>query len=503
MKNFTREAKFIRCAACIIVSTMFSFPVFSDEGWEINLQSSLDVNLFMNVDRTERLYDYEYRAGFDNPPLLSIDMELFHGPWTFITEGSILSLRSPMVFDKYSLFSPLVKLAFLEYEDDFIYFSAGRRKQSIGVSDYSQFVNKDMPFYDGVNISVGRGFGFRFDSLVSVSNMSWINSYTETYVTSPFVDGVVDSHDEQYDKYFIYHALSYVGKTWYAMVGEPAILGNSKTPPELSIFTNIHNENSKWANVGIEFQFAKMFGDTLLTHITGAIDDLPMLPEHSEPPMLVKTPNALSIGGGIRWHAIQGDRFVYPSFDADRGIRRNIHFGEMSGGLIISFDYMGASRWMYVRTNLHHSSLTFFPGFQSFYNYFFNPYFVSKPDHYALSYGSKYGGDSQLLVLKGSYESKKTKFTGVVELALLGQDAQERFTNINYWGASDLSTDPNAENYAKDWISSGNIQPVVTIELSMERGLADWISIYTGAHLVVSSFLETKFRANLGATVQF
>lgn len=492
--------KFMSTLVGFMLLAMFSLSAFSGDGWDLNLQSSLDFNVFRSIDRTERLYDSEYRAGFENNPLLQIDLNLYHGPWTFLSEGSIFSLRPPVALDTLSLFSPLVKLAFLEYDGDFIFFSAGRRKQSIGVSDHSQFVNRDMPFLDGVNVSVGKGRGFRFDSLISVSNTSRIDEYS---YTTPFDTTYEDAHGGQYDKYFIYHAFSYVGDSWYVMIGEPAVLGNPKTPADFSIFTNIHNENSERANVGIEFQVAKMFGNTLLTHMTGAIDDLPMLASHSSPIMLAKTPNAVSIGGGIRWHAIQGKQFAYPSFDSDRGIRKNTRFGEMSGGLILSLEYIGTSRWMYVRTSHHHSAATFFPGYQSFYNYFFNPWFESEPDHYALSYGSKYGGDAQLIVLRGTYESKNLKLNGVLELALLGQDAQARFKDTNQWGAATLSTDPNDANYSRNWISSGNIKPLLIVDLSVERGMTDWLTVYGGASLSVSSFLVNNVRGSLGATVQF
>ena len=108
-----------------------------------------------------------------------------------------------------------------------------------------------------------------------------------------------------------------------------------------------------------------------------------------------------------------------------------------------------------------------------------------------------------MIVLKGSFEATKTKFNGSVEWALLGKDAQTRYQNINYWGESDLSVEPEDENFSRNWISSGDIQHIVIVDLSIERGLTSWLSAYAGTSLFVSTFLPTKFRVNLGATVQF
>ena len=497
----------------ILMVAPVSIFSFGGDVYEVSIQSNIDLNIINpELDRSARMYDSEYIEGFNNRPLLDLGLSLFQGPWKFQTEISILSLRPPLLLDASSLFSPMVKRAYLEYDTPFFYASIGRRKQSIGISDHNLFVNRDMPFHDGLNISVGNATGFRFDSLISVANTSRISEYD---YTSPFV-WVWDSADEkmilgndedpfngQYYKYFMYHALSYVGKTWYAMIGESAILGNPKTPADFSIFTNIHNENSERANVAIEIQIAKTFEEKVLVYLMGAVDDLPMLASHMTPSMLAKTPSAVGIGGGIGWHAIEGDRFTFPSFDPDAGMRKNTRFGEMEGGLIISLDYSGLSRWMYVRTNQHHSASTFFPGYQSFYNYFFNPWFVSEPDHFSVPYGVKYGGDSQLLVLKGTYETERTKIVGTVELALLGQDAQSRYGDIDYWGNANLSTsDPEDSNYSKKWISSGNIQPLLVMDIAIERGITEWLTAYAGISFLTASFTDDKLILNLGMTAQ-
>lgn len=503
MNRLSRQI--LRKSQLLVMVFMLLIPVsifsFGGDSWEISAQSSLDFNLFIpDIDRTERMYDSEYLAGFNNRPLVDLGLSLFHGPWTFQTEIAILSLRPPIVLDTRSLFSPMVKRAYLEYDTPFMYMSIGRRKQSIGISDHNMFVNRNMPFYDGINISVGKETGFRFDSLISASNTTRISDYD---YTSPFDDVSTDPRNGQYSKYFMYHALSYTGETWYAMIGEAAILGNPKTPADVSIFTNIHNENSERANVAIEFQAAKTFKDDFLIYIMGAVDDLPMLASHSSSTMLAKTPNAVGLGGGIRWHAIKGEDFAYPSFNADTGIRKNTQFGAMSGGLIVSLDYTALSRWMYVRTDKHHSATTFFPGYQSFYNYFFNPWFVSEPDHFALPYGSKYGGDSQLIVLKSTHETEKTKIMGTVELALLGKDAQARYRDTDYWGNADLDdSDPAAENYSSKWITSGNIQPLLVVDLTVERGITSWLTAYAGASVLTASFIDDLFVLNLGVTAQ-
>jgi hypothetical protein len=158
---------------------------------------------------------------------------------------------------------------------------------------------------------------------------------------------------------------------------------------------------------------------------------------------------------------------------------------------------------MYVRTNQHHSATTFFPGYQSFYNYFFNPWFVSEPDHFALPYGAKYGGDSQLIVLKSTYETEKTKIMGTVELALLGKDAQERYKDTDYWGNADLDHEnPNLDNYSTKWITSGDIQPLLVVDLTVERGITSWLTVYAGASVLTASFIDDRFVLNLGVTAQ-
>ena len=500
-----------------------SLPLFSFAGeyWELGATTSLDFTISNSNDKSERMLDLEYIEGFNNRPLLQLDLKLFHGPWEFQTEGVILSLRPPIVFDEKTLFSPMVKLAYIEYEDEFAYVSIGRRKQSIGISDYNLFVNRDTPFFDGLNISVGKATGFRFDSLVSVSNLSRLdsinayassNAIVEQTYSSPLeyeYDSVnekyviIDSYKGDYGKYFIYHALSYVGKTWYAMIGESAIYANPKSFGDLSIFPNIHNENSERANVGMEFQFAKMFNKSTLFYATFAIDDLPVLSDHTTAYMLMKNPSALAAGLGFKWHAISGDSFQYPTLDPDKGMHRNTRFGEMqTGGLTLFLDYVGTTRWMYNRTNQHDSSEAYFNGFQSFYNYFLNPQFVSQHDHFSVPFGLKYGGDSQIFVLRSTYETEKLKISGVVELLLQGIDGRTRNADINYWGEADLSmADPDDPNYSTKWITSGDIQPKLTVLTKVETGLKKWLSVYAGSATVFSTYLPFAMSLNFGVTV--
>ncbi|MFA6765136.1 MAG: hypothetical protein WCR75_10875 [Sphaerochaetaceae bacterium] len=495
----------------VFLLTLSDIGAFSGDWWLLQLESNLDFNFVSAIDRTERLTDGEYIAGFNNKPLFQIDLELYQGHWTFLTEGSIFSLRPPIVIDTLSIFTPMVKLAYLEYDDQFFSVSIGRRKQSIGISDNNLFVNRDMPFFDGITVSVGKDTGFRFDSLVSVSNLNQIQSKKKAYEsisplwrwdadTGTYVQIPTPLYD-RYSKFFVYHALSYVGKNWYVMIGESGILANPNTVGDLSIFSNLHNENSDRANVGMEFQIATTAIDKLFLYLMAAMDDLPSQKGHQTPRMLAITPSALAIGGGFRWNPIEGKTYEYPTHDADKGIRRNTDFGSMNGGLIFSFDYVATSRWMYVRTNQHDSSITYFNGFQSFYNYFFNPWFISNPDYYSVPFGLKYGGDSQLLALKGSYETHDVKINGSFELLLQGREGRERSVDINYWGSADLSEDPDDWMYSGTWISSGDIKPKLMVQLSAEKGLMKWLSIYTGVSLVFSTYLPFSYTANIGATI--
>jgi hypothetical protein len=497
MCNNYRRIKTVLTFLILCLCIIPNLSALSGDNWEITLEANTDINVTTLTNIPERLYDIEYIEGFNNRPLFQIDLKLFHKPWLFHTEGSVLSLRPPIFVDANTLFSPMIKLAFLEYNDEFVYLSVGRRKQSIGISNHNLFVNRSMPFFDGINLSVGKETGFRFDSLVSASNLSRIH---QSHSTPEFQSSPADVYGE-YSKYFLYHALSYTGKTWYAMIGESAILANPKSVADLSVFPNIHNENSERANVGMEFQFAKLFNQKTLVYALFGIDDLPALPSHSSAEMLQKTPSALAAGIGLRWHAMLGDSFTFPSHDVDKGIHKNTHFGTMSGGLVISLDYIAASRWMYVRTNQHASSTRYFNGFQSFYNYLFNPEFVSKLDHYSVPFGMKYGGDSQLLVLNASYESKKYTISGELELLLQGKDGRARAENENYWGEAELSTDPTASTYSKNWITSGDIQPKLTTTIQVELGLNDWLSVYTGVSGTIATYLTPSVSFNLGAMV--
>lgn len=478
---------------------------WGEDYWNINLESNIDFNFGENYSN-DRLLDLEYIRGFNNKPLLLLDLSFFKDNWHFLTEGTILSLRPPVVIDLDSFFTPMIKLGYLEYDNEFILFSIGRRKQSIGISDYNLFVNRDMPFYDGLNFSIGKEKGFKYDSLISVSNLNKIyRSETQPTIpaTSIIGNSEKDLHTYQLNKYFLYHSISYIGKTWFLMIGESAILANPKSIGDLSIFNNIHNENSERANVGMEFQFGKIFKDKIFISSMFAIDDLPARSDHSDPTSLAETPSAVALGFGVKWHALKGELFKFPSSNQNKGIKENTNFGEMKGGLIVSLDYVATSRWFYIRSNTHKSSQYYFHGFQSFYNYFYNPQFNADHDHYSVPFGLKYGGDTQLLVLKGLYETTNYKISSAVEVALLGQDARERMNDFNYWGNANLSTDSSDNNYSKNWITSGNIKPLIIINADFEKGITSNITAYVGSSLSFGPENPTLFNFNLGTTIQF
>jgi hypothetical protein len=492
----------------LIIPITFSFA-WEGEYWKASLESNLDFNFASKADNI-RLYDVEYIDGFDNKPLLQLSLKLYNGPWAFLTEGAILSLRKPLIIDVDSFFSPMVKLAYLEFDNDFFYFSIGRRKQSIGISDYNLFVNREMPFYDGLNISVGKDTGFRFDSLLSVSNLSKIypialnHNYSSPFPHPDDVPLFKDPYEGQHNKFFMYHAISYVGKTWFAMIGESAILANPKSIGDLNIFANIHNENSERANVGIEFQFAKIIKEMFLLSGLLAIDDLPIMASHSTPSMLADTPSAVGFGLGFKYKIIGGEVFQFPSFDSDKGIRKNTDFGLKDGGLSISLDYVATSRWFYQRSNIHDSSKEYFEGIQSFYNYFFNPQWITDRDHFSVPFGPKYGGDAQIISIKVSNETKKYKINGLFEIILLGIEARNRLTNDNYWGNADISyTDESDQNFSTKWITSGDIMPLFILGGSYEHGIYNWLSAYGEFKLKISNFDTLKYNLGFGATVSF
>lgn len=484
-----------------IIPITFSFA-WEGENWKISLESNLDFNFGSKADNI-RLYDVEYIEGFDNKPLLQLSLELYNGPWAFITEGAILSLRKPLILDVNSFFSPMIKLAYLEFDDDFFYFSIGRRKQSMGISDYNLFVNREMPFFDGLNISIGRDVGLRFDSLISVSNLSKIYPIADNHWhSSPFEKADADPYEGQHNKFFMYHAISYVGQTWFAMIGESAILANPKSIGDLNIFANIHNENSERANVGIEFQFAKIIKEKFLFSGLLAIDDLPIMASHSTPSMLADTPSAVGFGLGFKYKIIGGEVFQFPSFNSDKGIRKNTDFDLKDGGLTISLDYVATSRWLYQRSNIHDSSKEYFEGIQSFYNYFFNPQWIADRDHFSVPFGPKYGGDAQIISIKVSNETKKQKINGLFEIILLGSEARERLTDVNYWGNADIShADENDQNFSTKWITSGDIMPLFILGGSYEQGIYNWLSAYGEFKLKLSSFDSPKYNLGFGVTI--
>ncbi len=500
-----RKALFFVVLILFISGYLFAW---GGEYWSINLQSSLDFN-FGKKYPNERLYDFEYIDGFNNRPLIELDISFFKGPWTFVSEATILSLRPPIALDINSMFSPMIKLGFIEYDDEFLYASLGRRKQSIGISDFNLFVNKDMPFYDGLNLSIGKEKGFKYDALISVSNLSRLNNPDDHWPSSPFKtdDGDSTKHDNynlgQHNKYFLFHSFSYVADTWFLMVGESAVFGNPKSIGDLNIFTNIHNENSERANVGMEFQFAKIFNSKAMLYGMFGIDDLPALPQHADPVSLAKTPSALAFGLGTKFHAIKGDVFVFPSNDPDKGIRKNSDFGDMRGGLVLSIDYAATSRWFYIRSEQHHSANHYFAGLQSFYNYFINPEFVSDRDHFSVPFGPKYGGDAQVISVKANYEETRFKINGVFELALIGMEGRSRFTDYDYWGEADISAEEDSLYYSKLWITSGNIKPLINFKIEGEVGIVDWLSGHGGFSFTYAEFLPFKYNINLGLTAKF
>lgn len=499
--------KKVTLSILVLLLLGFNLSAWSSDYWALNLQSSLDFNLG-SKPHNERLYDSEYIEGFNNRPLLELDLSFFKGPWTFIAEASILSLRPPLVLDLNSMFSPMVKLGYIEYDDGFIYSSIGRRKQSIGISDYNLFVNKDMPFYDGLNFSVGKEKGFKYDALLSVSNLSRLNNPTNHWESSPFKGGPVPDdpkyNNGQHNKYFMFHSFSLTLDTWHFMIGESAVFGNPKSIGDLNIFANIHNENSERANVGMEFQVAKIIDSWAMLYGMFGIDDLPALSDHSDPYELAKTPSALAFGLGTKLHLIKGDRFDYPSHDSNKGIRKNSSFGNMEGGLVIDLDYIATSRWFYIRSQEHASSKQYFDGIQSFYNYFLNAQFVSDRDHFSVPFGPKYGGDTQIVSLKVNYEESRIKATGQLEIALIGMEGRERFLDDDYWGDANINhTDKNNPYYSEKWITSGDIKPMVTFKSDVEFGITKWLSAHGGFSLTYASFLPFKYNINLGVTAQF
>jgi hypothetical protein len=61
---------------------------------------------------------------------------------------------------------------------------------------------------------------------------------------------------------------------------------------------------------------------------------------------------------------------------------------------------------------------------------------------------------------------------------------------------------PNLNNYSTKWITSGNIQPLLVVDLSVERGITSWLTVYAGASVLTASFIDDRFVLNLGVTAQ-
>jgi hypothetical protein len=263
----------------------------------------LELNTGFNINNAPegKLSDYEFLGGFNNRALINLDLALSRGPWNFLGEATILSLRPALLVDVDTIFSPMLKLGFLEYDDGFVFLGAGRRKQSMGVSDINLFVNRDMPFFDGLNLSVGRQEGFRFDSLISAANLTRYDYGTNKDAAENYIP---------YSKYFLYHALSYTGQTWFLMIGEAAAIATPGGFSEFNIFANAHNEHSERVNVGLEIQFAKTLNrGRILLYAMGAVDDLPSGQNDSTLADRQSYPDALAAGLGARWHVFDGVPF--------------------------------------------------------------------------------------------------------------------------------------------------------------------------------------------------
>ncbi|GHU21524.1 hypothetical protein FACS1894164_02080 [Spirochaetia bacterium] len=483
-------------AVFIMLISANSYGIGNDI-FDIGINANADFN-FNNIEHSGTLSDLEFIDGFNNRPLLDISLALHGGRWNFYTEATILSLRAPIILDFNSLFTNMVRRAYLEYTGDFLYFSVGRRKQSIGAAGYNLFVNRDMPFYDGINISIGKEIGFRFDSLVSWANLT---RYIPNEIKG---DSGWEHSGVLHSKYFMYHDLAYVGPTWFLMIGEASSIANPASLSDFNVFGSAHNEHSSRVNVALEIQGAKIFFDKLMIYGELGIDDVPTPASSTGTDAAGKVdhPDAIAFGLGVRYHLLEGETFEYPSFDPDKGIRKNINFGLTDTGLVLGFDYIVATRWMYKKSSSH-TAYGDFRGQLGFYNYFYTPNLFAGEDWYAVPYGLKYGGDSQLIALSAHYTSQKLTIDGAFNVVLQGWEGRETAANLDYMGEAELSDDPDSPLYSINWFSSGNIKPQFQIQAQAEYGFFNWLSAYAGFKFQFSSFNPFVFNINIGGSVRF
>jgi hypothetical protein len=362
-------------------------------------------------------------------------------------------------------------------------------------------VNAGMPFYDGVNLSVGKETGLRFDSLFSWASLT-------RYSTNAAGNYDFEAGAFYHSNYFEYHALSWTGQTFFVMLAEAAVISEPNSLSDFGPFAIFHNEHAGKLNVGLEVQFAMtLFAGRLLLYGTVGIDDLPTPASSTgtDAAGKVRQTDAGAFALGATWKVFDGTAFAYPSYDPGKGIRRNTDFGYRDqGGLTLGLDYTAASRWMYKKSqDWISSNENRFYGQMSFYNYFYMPTLVAEEDWYAVPYGFIYGGDSQLIALTAEWQSLRWKVSGAFQILLQGWEARESAVNLDNMGGARISAGPDSPVYSMNWLSSGDILPKFMFRITAEYGVLPWLTVYGAAALEFSSYDPFYFNVNLGATLRF
>jgi hypothetical protein len=489
-----------RSIFCVVLLALAVYAM-GDDTFTFGIEAHGDFN-FNNADAPDRLADLEFIRGFDNRPLLDLDVGLRYGGFNFLAQLSFLSLRPAILVDMNSVFTNMVKLSYLEYDNGFVYLSAGRRKQSMGATGSNLFVNADMPFYDGVNVSMGKERGLRFDSLFSWASLTRYSTDENT--------GLYNWTTSNYhSNYFEYHAFSWTGETFFVMLAEAAVIADPDSLSDFGPFAIFHNEHARKLNVGLDVQFAKtLASNRILLYGTVGVDDLPTPASSAgtDAEGKIRQTDAAAFALGAKWKVFDGTPFAYPSVDRDRGIRRNPDVGRWDkGGLTVSVDYTAASRWMYKKSQgwLSPGGDNFFLGQMSFHNYFYMPALAADEDWFAVPYGFVYGGDSQLIALKADWQTERWKVSGSLQILLQGWEARETAANLDNMGGATISADPDSPRYSIDWLSSGDIQPKIMFRIGAEYGILPWLTAYGGVYLEFSSYDPFYFNFSIGASMRF
>jgi hypothetical protein len=449
-------------------------------------------NRFLTLSLDFSVKNFDFYIGFDMMQHLSVYADNYpFSNFPYGRDGFNDSVNSMIPTEGY-----------ISYKNDLLEFSVGRRRWALGAGDYSLTVGRDMPYFDGIwfgfHPKIGNIGRFYYYFLGASDDQNAVEHYLKWNTDPdpdnpdparwPYNDYVRGLKEES--RWFFVHKVGFSRDTWRIGIAESLVLQGQPLTFWLSNpFFAWHNMYMNTAgNVSLSLSGEKVW-DTVRFYAEFIMDDLQL-------PWENKNSNPLAIGlyGGVDWQLFdEGERFAGPRYDPYARAMTEDNF-RFEGGLILSFQTVFASRFLYNRDGIPLGKFTLFTGVQG------NRWGVM--EHYV---GFPYGGDTVLAIAKAQWQNSRWFVDGgfgVLVQGHAGAAATGYYDSTNYLPQGMFTTGVSASEH---WAMSGVENVMLVLNPSAYYAINQYFSAYASidTRLVVNHFSRSHAEFQVGVYGHF